>query len=370
VKFGLFCEWPNPTTGDWRRLFEEGIEQIQFSEALGFDFVLVAEHHFSNYGMSPAPLLQALYIAERTKRLRIATGVLVLPHWPPLRLAEEVAVLDNLTGGRFICGIGRGFQPFEFARFGVKPDESRQRFDESLDILLRAWTADEAFTYDGQYVKVPEPVVVWPKPLQKPHPPLWVAGSSDDTVMLAAERDIVPITTSFLGPARIRAAASLWAHTRARLGKPTDGFELGIQTMVHVAETDQEARANVHYARWQNRANRALNRQDVPNGRANPIAYEGEASEDDFFGTLFYGSPETVAAKYERLAACGATFASAWMMVGGMEHEKIMKSIRLMGEQVLPRLAVVEPPPDLIDELLREPAPPAVAGPGGIFAPT
>ena len=370
MKFGLFCEWPNPTTGDWRRLFEEGIEQVQFSEALGFDFVLVAEHHFSNYGMSPAPLLQALYIAERTRRLRIATGVLVLPHWPALRLAEEVAVLDNLTDGRFICGIGRGFQPFEFARFGVKPDESRARFDETLDVLLAAWTRDEGFTYDGRYVKVPEPVVVWPKPRQKPHPPLWVAGSSDDTVMMAAERDIVPITTSFAGAARIRNATALWAHTRRRLGKSVDNLQLGIQTMVHVAETDDEARANVRYARWQNRANRALNRQDVPNGRANPIAYQGEASEDDFFGTLFYGSPETVVQKYQRLAECGATFASTWMMVGGMEHEKIMKSIRLMGEQVLPRLADVQPPAGLIDQLLSEPAPAAAAASGGIFAPT
>src|SRR5215211_4397075 len=119
MKFGLFYEWPNPQLRDWKQLFEEGIEQIQLAEEQGFDFVLIAEHHFSNYGMSPAPLLQALHIAERTKRLKIATAVLVLPIWHPLRVAEEVAVLDNLTNGRFICGVGRGYQPHEFARYDV-----------------------------------------------------------------------------------------------------------------------------------------------------------------------------------------------------------------------------------------------------------
>ena len=115
MKFGLFYEWPNPKVRDWKTLFEEGMEQIQYSEEMGFDYCLVAEHHFSNYGNSPAPLLQAMAIAERTKRIKIATAVLVLPIWNPLRLAEEVAVLDNLTNGRFICGVGRGFQPHELA---------------------------------------------------------------------------------------------------------------------------------------------------------------------------------------------------------------------------------------------------------------
>jgi Coenzyme F420-dependent N5,N10-methylene tetrahydromethanopterin reductase and related flavin-dependent oxidoreductases len=189
--------------------------------------------------------MEALYIAERTKRLRIATGVLVLPHWPPLRLAEEVAVLDNLSDGRFTCGIGRGFQPYEFAGFGVAPEESRARFEESLDVLLKAWTSDEQFTYDGRYVKVPDPVAVWPKPMQKPHPPLWVAGSSDDTIRMAAERSIVPLTSSFLGIERIRAAAALWTRTRREIGLPIDGLDLGIQTMTHIADTDEEARANL-----------------------------------------------------------------------------------------------------------------------------
>jgi alkanesulfonate monooxygenase SsuD/methylene tetrahydromethanopterin reductase-like flavin-dependent oxidoreductase (luciferase family) len=160
MKFGLFYEWPNPTLRNWKTLFEEGVEQIQYSEEVGFDYCLIAEHHFSNYGNSPSPLLQALYIGQRTRRIKIATGILVLPIWQPLRLAEEVAVLDNLIDGRFICGVGRGYHPHEMGRFGISLEESHQRFNETLDVLIKAWTQDESFAYHGEYIKVPDEVTV------------------------------------------------------------------------------------------------------------------------------------------------------------------------------------------------------------------
>jgi alkanesulfonate monooxygenase SsuD/methylene tetrahydromethanopterin reductase-like flavin-dependent oxidoreductase (luciferase family) len=356
VKFGMFYEWPNPARGDWKRLFEEGVEQIQYAEEMGYDFVLVAEHHFSNYGQSPAPLLQALHIAQRTRRLKIATAVLVLPVWQPLRLAEEIAVLDNLTDGRFICGIGRGYQPHEFGRFGVTNEDSRGRFDETLDVLIRAWSSNESFTYDGNYVKIPTPVVVWPKPLQKPHPPLWLAGTSADSIRLAAERDIVPITTGFVGPSGVLKTAAAWAQARLDLGKPLEGLEMGVQTTTHVADSDAEARTSMHYARWQNRANRALQRQDVSDGAVNAIPYEGELNDDDFFNGLYFGSPDSVIEKFRRLSNAGGTIVSTWMMVGGMEHEKLMKSIRLMGQEVIPALRDVHPPKHLLEELASGPS--------------
>jgi alkanesulfonate monooxygenase SsuD/methylene tetrahydromethanopterin reductase-like flavin-dependent oxidoreductase (luciferase family) len=107
----------------------------------------------------------------------VATATLVLPIWQQLRLAEEVAVLDNLSDGRFICGIGRGYQSHEFGRLGITSEDSRAHFNECLDVLIRAWTSDDSFTYRGAHVDIPEPAVVWPKPLQRPHPPLWVAAS-------------------------------------------------------------------------------------------------------------------------------------------------------------------------------------------------
>ena len=352
MRFGLFYEWPNPQASDWSRLFEESIEQIQYAEELGYDFVLVAEHHFSNYGMSPAPLLQALAIAERTRRVQIATATLVLPEWQPLRLAEEVAVLDNLTRGRFVCGIGRGYQPHEMNRFGVALEESRARFNETLNVLLLAWTSDQSFTYAGEHVKVAQPTVVWPKPYQKPHPPLWIAGTSAETMRPAAERDIVPITSGFVGAQGIQNAATLWAHTRHELGKPLTGLELGLQAMSHVTDTEQEARADLGYARWQMRANRALQRQDVIDGRVQPASYEGEPDDEGFWNTVYYGTPDALIERFSTMAAAGATFVSNWMMHGGMEHAKIMRSIKLLGDEVIPALRDVRPPTHLIEELL------------------
>ena len=347
MQFGLFYEWPNPQVGDWKRLFEEGVEQIQYAAALGFDFVLVAEHHFSNYGNSPAPLPQALAIAERTKRIRIGTAVLVLPIWKPLRLAEEVAVLDNLTDGRIICGVGRGYQPHEFARFGVTIEESRGRFNECLDVLELAWTRDTSFTYEGEYVHLPNETVVWPKPLQRPYPPLWVAGSSADTLKLAAERDILPVTSGFAGPDGIRDAAAGLLQYRHAAGRPVDTWELGAQTIANVADSNEEARANLKYARWQNRAGRGLNCLAVVDGRVIESPYEGEPDDEKLWHSLYYGDPDRVTANYRALAEAGATVVSAWMMAGGIEHEKIIKSIRLMGEHVIPALRDVRPPSDL-----------------------
>ncbi|MBQ10450.1 MAG: hypothetical protein CMJ45_02745 [Planctomyces sp.] len=355
MQFGLFYEWPNPELRNWKTLYEEGVEEIQYSEEMGFDYCLIAEHHFSNYGNSPAPLLQALNIGQRTKHIKIATGIIVVPIWNPLRLAEEVAVLDNLIDGRFICGVGRGYQPHEFARFGITVPESRQRFSEALDVLMKAWTQDESFTYDGEYVKIPNEVTVWPKPQQQPHPPLWLAGTSIDSMQLAAKWDMMPVTTGLLGADGMQAHLASLIHARMDLGKSIHGIELGMQAITHVAETDEEAREQVKYARWQNRAGRALGALKVTNGRVDVAPYEGEPDDDRFMERLYFGSPETIIEKFKRAAELGVTHVSCWSMFGGIEHEKIMKSIRLMGEKVIPALKDVHPPADLADRLAKTP---------------
>lgn len=356
MQFGLFYEWPNPTLRQWKTLFEEGMEQIQYSEALGFDYCLIAEHHFTNYGNSPAPLMQALYIGQRTKRLKIGTAAVILPVWQPLRLAEEVAVLDNLIDGRFLCGIGRGYQPYEMAGFGGSLEESRQRFDETLDVLLKAWTQEESFTYNGKHIQIAKPVTVFPKPLQKPYPPLLLMGTSVDSMRVAAQLDMLPFSSSMMGTEGVRAQFGALVHAHAELGKPLTNLRLGLQCMTHVAPTDAEAYAEVRYARWQTRAQRGLNRQDVTHGRINAVPYEGELDDAAYLDRLFFGSPATLIEKFKRLASVGATHISNWMMFGGIEHEKLMRSIRLMGEEVIPALRDLQPPADLSAQLLREPA--------------
>ena len=360
MKFGLFLEWPNPTLRNWKTLFEEGVQQVQYSEELGFDYCLIAEHHFTNYGNSPAPLMQALYIGQRTRRIKIGTASVILPVWQPLRLAEEIAVLDNLIDGRLMCGVGRGYQGYEMAGFGSDLGVSRRRFEESLDVLLKAWTSDESFTYEGEYVRIEHPVTVFPKPSQKPHPPLWISGTSADSMRLAARLDMLPLSSSRQGMDAVKAQLATYLRARDDMGKPLIGSSLtgpslALQCMTYVAPTDEEALEALPYVRWQIRAQRGLNRHEVANGAVNAVAYEGEPDDEAFLDTLYFGSPETVIEKFRRASDAGATHISNWMMFGGIEHEKLTRSIRLMGEHVIPALRDLEPPPALYEELLAQP---------------
>ena len=355
MQFGLFYEWPNPTLRSWKTLFEEGMEQIRYSEELGFDYVLIAEHHFTNYGNSPAPLMQALYIGQHTSRIKIGTAACILPVWQPLRLAEEAAVVDNLTNGRFMMGIGRGYQPYEMAGFGGTVEESRARFQEALDVLILAWTSEESFTYEGEFINITKPITVFPKPLQKPHPPLWLAGTSLDSMQLAAKMDMLPLSSGMMGLDGVRAQFGAVVHANNDAGKPIDNLRLGLQCMTYVAPTDEQAYEELKHARWQNRAQRGLNRQEVTNGRVDSSPYEGELDDETYMGRLFFGSPETVIEKFKKVATVGGTHISNWMMFGDMEHEKLMRSIKLMGEEVIPALRDVQPPSDLPQQLLDIP---------------
>src|SRR5262249_60683065 len=137
MQIWLVLRWANPALPNRKLLFEEGVEQIQYSEALSFDYCLIAEHHFTNYGNygnSPAPLMQALYIGQRTKRLRIGTAAVILPVWQPVRLAEEIAVLGNLLDGRFMCGVGRGYQAYEMAGFWGDLGEARPKLLATVEV--------------------------------------------------------------------------------------------------------------------------------------------------------------------------------------------------------------------------------------------
>ena len=356
MKFGLFLEWPNPTMRNWKTLFEEGVQQVQYSEELGFDYCLIAEHHFTNYGNSPAPLMQALYIGQRTRHIKIGTASVILPVWQPLRLAEELAVLDNLIDGRLMCGVGRGYQGYEMAGFGSDLSESRGKFEETLEVLLKAWTSDESFTYEGEHIRIEHPVTVFPKPKQKPHPPLWISGTSVESMELAARLDMLPLSSSALGMDGVRKQLATYVQARESLGKPKQRPSLALQCMTHVAPTDEEALEALPYVRWQTRAQRGLSRHDVTNGNVDASPFDGELDDDAFLDRLYFGSPETVIEKFRRAASAGATHISNWMMFGGIEHEKLMRSIRLMGEQVIPALHDLEPPESLYDELLLQPS--------------
>lgn len=351
MQFGLFVEWPNAGARVWREAFEETVAQVRLAEEVGFDFCLIAEHHFSDYGIAPSPLLEALAFARATTRIRIGTGVAVLPEWQPLRLAEEMAVVDQVSGGRLIAGVGRGFVPFEQERFGIAAAESRARFEESLDILVQAWTATD-FTYAGTHVRVDRPTTVLPRPLQSPHPPLWLAGASAESVDLVGRRGLTPITSGVVGAERLREQHGEYVRARHRYARGHEPLDVVAQTQVHVAATAAEARETLPFARWQARAVARIVQTRVTGGVLDASPADDDPSDEVLLGRQFIGTPDEIIPRLHALSDAGVTHVSMLMEFGGLDAARIERSIRLVGREVIPALRDVTPPAALTAQAL------------------
>src|SRR5918998_2703439 len=167
------------------QIYGEFIDYVCEAEALGFDSVFLVEHHFTGMAQVSSSLTLLAYLAARTKRMRLGTAVTVLPWHNPVLLAEQVATLDLLSGGRFDFGIGKGYRYNEFAGFCVPMEEAEARFDECLEVMVKAWTSDAPWWHRGKYWQF-EDVVVEPPTAQKPHPPLWMGAGSPGSIKKVA----------------------------------------------------------------------------------------------------------------------------------------------------------------------------------------
>ena len=186
MRFGIYTEMQCPDHKPYDQLFGEVKEQTVQADQLGYDMYSTIDHHFfPNFGISANPLAFFSAVAQCTKRIRFRTALHTLPFEHPLRLAGQIAVADILTGGRLECGMGRG-HPWCFGPHSVPLEESRPRFDEALEIILKAWT-EERVSHEGRFWSF-EDVRVVPKPVQKPHPPICTGGVSDVTYRTAGER--------------------------------------------------------------------------------------------------------------------------------------------------------------------------------------
>jgi alkanesulfonate monooxygenase SsuD/methylene tetrahydromethanopterin reductase-like flavin-dependent oxidoreductase (luciferase family) len=199
VKFGLFYQLPCAVDQSEAVRYQETIEQIIHGDELGFDTAWLAElHFFRQFSIMPGPLFVATAAAQRTRRIRFGTGVTLLPFHHPLRAAAEAATVDILTGGRLDFGVGRGTIAVHFQGFNVNREDSRERFEESLGIIIEAWTR-ERFAHKGKYYAFPE-IAVYPRPLQKPYPPVRIAANSPDTAEFAGRNGYDILAASIINP--------------------------------------------------------------------------------------------------------------------------------------------------------------------------
>lgn len=304
MKFGTlqFFSWPQRRV-PLETVYERALQRIELMDRSGYDTIWLAEHHFTDYSICPSVHLMAMHVADRTKNLRIGTAVSLAAFYHPLRLAEEVAMLDVLTGGRVNWGAGRGFDLTEFSTFGVPPAESKARFREAVEIVLAAWT-NERITWESENWRF-DNVEVLPKPAQKPHPPFWVAAGSADAVEWAGEQGY----TVMLGP---HSDYGLTGERRrnflkiaAENGHQTADREIPITRFIAVADTDGEAEEIARRgAAWV-----VETYKNESKGSPNPVAtveVDGQVRELDpveryLQDVAVWGSPERVIDQLQRL---------------------------------------------------------------------
>ena len=337
MNFGAFFLSGSPSRDDPSAVFARLEEYIVLAEEVGYDSVWFAEHHFSNYGYIPNPLLLATRAAAITERVRIGTAVLVLPFWHPLRVAEDIALTDHLTGGRLEVGVARGYQPFEFRRFGLTFDQARAHTDESLEILLRALSG-EAFEWSSEQFEIPETTVL-PAPLQQPRPPIWLAAHTPESFDLAARLGLNAFTTNSGRP--LATLEEAWNAYQDALTKYPDAPRvLGVQAQICVAPTDEEAAAQAEHFLYQTRQATALRSgtEQVVSGVSAPLPFEGEASlEEVFEERTLSGNPDTVARKLEAYASVAdIDQLNCVFQVGSMDPELVRQSMTMFASEVAP----------------------------------
>src|SRR5271165_1651946 len=311
-------------------VYEAGLERFSIMEETGYDAVWLAEHHFSSFSVCPSVHMLGTMAAARTKRLRIGTAVSLAPFYNPLRLAEEVALLDVLSGGRVNWGAGRGFERSEFAAFGIPGEESAPRFHETVDIVLKAWT-NERLTYQGKYYQY-EGVEVLPKPLQAPHPPVWMAASSTAAIDWAAGQGHSILMDPHSSRAELIGKRRHYAAKLAEVGYSDAGRTIPMARLVAVDETAEKARAVAKRAAEWTIAS-YIGAQHAGNVRQEVRTFGGKDPVDFYLDdVMIHGTAESVADQIQSFAAeIGMTYLMAAPLSG--------RSFRLMTDKVLPRIA-------------------------------
>jgi len=339
----LPSEWPVPSGAYDRdagaQAYQGMIERLQYVEELGFDWVSVSEHHYSPRILTPAPIVSASYIAARLKKITIALLGPIVPQSNPVRVAEELAMLDTLAQGRLVVGLLRGTTN-EYLTYGLNPTEARERTDEGMELILRAWTEPHPFGWQGRYFQY-RTVSVWPRPLQQPHPPTYALGTSRESCEFAA-RHHLGCGVSY-GPFEVMAKATRYYREQcARHGWQPSPEQIIYRANMCLAETDEEAQAALQkqpkQAPFSMRASvsDAFMRLDARN-----IAGEARAPiRSAALPTTFIGSPDTVVEQVRRCrdeVGVGVLDLSL-QPPGSGDAELLMRSLELFGTKVLPRI--------------------------------
>ncbi len=331
-------------------LYKSHLEILESADQSGMDFYFVAEHHFDmGFSECPSPGSFLGAASQRTKQIRMGPLVYVLPLWNPIRVAEEVALLDNLTEGRLECGFGAGIGPFTFTAYGVPWDDKRQMTLEALRIIRGIW-GNPSYSYEGRFFKCINAELSVPL-VQKPHPPLWMPTRSKDSIEEAASTGI---STVQWVPAGMKATRTAFDHYREAYHRTAPNGRkphMGLMREIYVAESDKQAReeGKGHWINfWERRGGRRTYGGQGEGGAVTLL--EGGRKQELMDmersiaeGSFICGSPETVVSQIKKIATdAGADTFLGEFTFGMMEQRQAMNSLRLFSDQVMPELRKFE----------------------------
>jgi luciferase family oxidoreductase group 1 len=347
VKFGIFYEQQIPRPWSERSehdVLHNALAQVELADQLGYDYAWVVEHHFlEEYSHSSAPEVFLGAVSQRTRRIRLGHGIVQLPTNHPIRVAERVATLDLLTGGRVELGLGEGQGPVELHPFGARVRDKREVWEEAVQALIPAFTRT-SWEWHGKHFDFPARNVI-PKPLQKPHPPLWVACSNIGTIASAGQWGMGALGFQFLSPDAARAWVSRYyvniTRHLARLAEYPTNPNVAMVSGFMCAATDEEARARAsgwtffvfclsHYGKHGIPAPGAGNMWDL---------YQEWRHTDKAQETLrsgLIGSPETIRRRLREFEAAHVDQVILLNQAGRTSHEDICASLELFAREVMP----------------------------------
>ena len=323
------------------------IDFMASSEELGFDAVWANEHHFHAYGGHiPSPPVFLAALAQRTKRVRLGTSIIVMPLHNPIEIAEQMAMVDLMSGGRLELGVGRGFVVHDHETFGVPVEEGQMRTTEGLEVILKAWTG-EPFSHHGKHFNY-DNLTVWPRPEQSP-PPVWMACSNNpDSFAWTARQGYRVLTVAYIKPLpKLAEMTNIYRDTWAASGRDLAACEICTHYQVVVDENGDVARQ---------RAKKALERysgllqESLKQAADVHAALRESAAEDVDINTVIdqgrvcAGTPDECAAILQRAQdELGVTIVDCNFLFGGLTYAEADRSIRLFASDVMPRLRDRQP---------------------------
>jgi len=331
VRFGLFHTVQWPAGHSQVDVYSDALREAVLAEELGLDSVWLTEHHFSRHGIISDSLAVLAHLAGLTSRIRLGTAVAVLPFHNPVRLAETAATVDVLSGGRLDFGIGRGYQWSEFAGFGVDMSERGDRFAEALDVIVRAWAVDSSVGPHGRYWQFGD-VDPQPKPVQQPHPPIWVATDSADGLRRCAEQDYGVLLPQGRSLDVVADQVARYRRSLEEAGKSYDPAKVILARALYVDESDDRAWevAGQPYLSFLERAMSLARPPDGSSAAVNPFDTE------DVRDAVVFGSPTTCASQLSRIVDLGIDHVLFFIRFSELSHDRIVRSLGRFASDVAP----------------------------------